>query len=534
MERNTYLCKLKIECYSMLNSKFRYPIGIQTFAEIREGGYIYADKTGYVYSLAQQFKFVFLSRPRRFGKSLLLSTMKSYFEGRRDLFESLEAGRLETQWEQYPVLHISLASAKGGTIENLNEMVGNKLSWLEDKYDIHNDSKELGRRLENLIKGCHDKFHKNVVVLIDEYDAPLLTVMHNPEMLDKMRMALRAFYAPLKDCDEFLRFVFITGISKFSQLSIFSELNNLKRITMVPEFSAICGITEQELHEQWGDAVAEMAADMGVSTEEAFRLLKEKYDGYHFAKDMTDVYNPFSLLNALADRDLQAHWFETGTPTVLVNMLKKFGTDITRLDDSVAASEEFDAPTEQMKSVIPLFYQSGYLTIKDYDRETDTYTLGYPNSEVYQGLMRTLAPYYVWDDTLSTSNSIVDMYRALRKNDLEEMLERLKVFLASIPYAEGANTEGHFLQLLYVVFSLMGRYLLTEVRTATGRIDVVWQSRTDVYVFELKIDQSAQKALQQINEKGYLIPFCYDERSLHKIGLSFSTKTRTIEEWVIE
>lgn len=512
----------------------KYPIGIQTFEEIRKGEYLYADKTGYVYRLAQKFKFVFLSRPRRFGKSLLVSTMKSYFEGRSDLFEGLEAGRLETAWEQYPVLHISLASAKGGTIENLNEMVGNKLSWLEDKYDIHSDGNELGKRLENLIKGCHDKYHQKVVVLIDEYDAPLLTVIHKQELLDKMRMALRAFYAPLKDCDEFLRFVFITGISKFSQLSIFSELNNLKRITMVPEYSAICGITEQELHEQWGDAVAEMATDMGISTEEAFRQLKEKYDGYHFAKDMTDVYNPFSLLNALADRDLQAHWFETGTPTVLVNMLQKFGTDITRLDGSVAASEEFDAPTEQMKSVIPLFYQSGYLTIKSYDRDTDTYSLGYPNNEVYLGVMRALVPYYVWDDTLTTSNSIVDMYRAIRTGDLDEMLERLKAFLASIPYAEGANTEGHFLQLLYVVFSLMGRYLQTEVRTATGRIDVVWQSRTDVYVFELKIDQPAQKALQQIDEKGYMIPFCYDNRQLYKIGLSFSTRTRTIEDWVIE
>jgi hypothetical protein len=276
-----------------------------------------------------------------------------------------------------------------------------------------------------------------------------------------------------------------------------------------------------------------MAADMDIDTKEAYRQLKEKYDGYHFAEDLTDVYNPFSLLNALADRRFKDHWFETGTPTVLVNMLKKFGTDITRLDGSFARSVEFDAPTEQMKSVLPLFYQSGYLTIKDYDRDTDTYTLGYPNNEVYQGVMDALVPYYVWDDTLTTSNSIVDMYRALRNDDLEEMLERLKAFLASIPYAEGANTEGHFRQLLYVVLSLMGRYLLTEVRTATGRIDAVWQSRTDIYVIELKMDQPARKALQQIDEKGYMIPFSYDERRLHKIGLSFSTKTRTIEEWVV-
>ena len=513
--------------------KFKYPIGIQTFSEIREGGYIYADKTGYVYRLAQQFKFVFLSRPRRFGKSLLLSTMRSYFEGRRDLFEGLEAGRLETEWVKYPVLNISLASAKDGGVGYMKLRTGTQLGWLEEKYGISRSSDEPGDRLAQLIKGCAEKYGKKVVVLIDEYDAPLLSVLHQPEQLEEMRLALRAFYAPLKDCDQWLRFVFITGISKFSQLSIFSELNNLKRITMVPEYSAICGITEQELHEQWGDAVADMAASMGISTEEAYRQLKEKYDGYHFAEDMTDVYNPFSLLNALVDRRIKDHWFETGTPTVLVNMLKKFGTDITRLDGSMARSTEFDAPTEQMKSVLPLFFQSGYLTIKDYDQDTDTYTLGFPNNEVYQGLMDALVPYYVWDDTLTTSNNIVDMYRAIRAGDLDEMLERLKAFLSSIPYAEGATTEGHFQQLLYVVFSLMGRYLLTEVRTARGRMDVVWQSRTDVYVIELKIDKPAQKALEQIDEKGYMIPFSYDGRQLHKIGLSFSTKTRTIEEWVM-
>ena len=517
----------------MAASKFKYPIGIQTFEKIRDGNFLYVDKTGYVYRLAQKFQFVFLSRPRRFGKSLLLSTMRSYFEGRRDLFEGLEAGRLETEWTQYPVLNISLASAKDGGVSYMKLRVGTQLGWLEEKYGIARSSDEPGDRLAQLIKGCAEKYNKKVVVLVDEYDAPLLSVMHQPEQLEEMRLALRAFYSPLKDCDEWLRFVFITGISKFSQLSIFNELNNLKRITMVPEYSAVCGITEKELHEQWGDAVTEMAADMGITTEEAYRQLKECYDGYHFAEDLTDVYNPFSLLNALVDRRIKDHWFETGTPTVLVNMLQKFNTDITLLEGSMARSTEFDAPTEKMKSVLPLFYQSGYLTIKDYDRDTDTYTLGYPNNEVYQGMMDALAPYYVWDNTNATTNSIVEMYRALRAGDLDGMLQRLKVFLSSIPYAEGANTEGHFRQLLYVVFSLMGRYLLTEVRTAIGRIDVVWQSRTDVYVFELKMDQPAQKALEQIDEKGYMLPFAYDGRQLHKIGLSFSTKTRTIEEWVI-
>ena len=376
----------------MTAPKFKYPIGIQTFEKIREGNYIYADKTGYVYRLAQQFQYVFLSRPRRFGKSLLLSTMRSYFEGRRDLFEGLEASRLETEWAQYPVLDISLASAKDGGVSYMKLRTGTQLGWLEEKYGISRSSDEPGDRLAQLIKGCAEKYGKKVVVLIDEYDAPLLSVLHHPEQLEEMRLALRAFYAPLKDCDQWLRFVFITGISKFSQLSIFSELNNLKRITMVPEYSTICGITEQELHEQWGDAVADMAASMGISTEEAYRQLKEKYDGYHFAEDLTDVYNPFSLLNALVDRRIKDHWFEIGTPTVLVNMLKKFGTDITRLDGSMASSNQFDVPTEQWRNVLPLLYQSGCFTIKDYDRDTDTYTLGFPNNDVYQGLMETLYP----------------------------------------------------------------------------------------------------------------------------------------------
>lgn len=518
----------------MENGKIRYPIGIQTFSEIREGGYLYADKTGYVYQLAQDYKFVFLSRPRRFGKSLLVSTFKSYFEGRRDLFDGLEASSLEKEWHPYPVLHLSLASVKGGTVENMHEMIGKQLEWLEREHDIKSRSKGLGARLEDLIKGCAEKYGERVVVLIDEYDAPLLTAMHKPELLEELRFELRAFYSPLKDCDPWLRFVFITGISKFSQLSIFSELNNLKRITMDSRYSAICGISEQELHTQWRAAVDNMADRMGICIEKAFMQLKEKYDGYHFAEDMTDIYNPFSLLNALADGKMKAHWFETGTPTVLVEMLKQFHTDISRLDGSQATSDDFDAPTEQLRSVLPLFYQSGYLTIKAYDPEMDLYTLGYPNSEVRLGIMRALMPYYIWEDTLTTINTIADIYRAIRDERLTDAFELLKLFLSSVPYAEGANSEGHFQQMLYVIFSLMGMYIRTEVRTATGRIDVVWQSHSDIYVMELKVNRPAREAINQIDRKGYLVPFRADGRKLHKIGLSFSTVTRTLEEYIIE
>ena len=517
----------------MIAQEQRYPIGIQTFEEIRKGGYMYADKTGYVYELARRYRYVFLSRPRRFGKSLLVSTMKSYFEGRRDLFVGLQAGTLEKEWRHYPVLHFSLAAAKEGTADDLKERLATQIEWMEQKHGVTTPHTSPGDRLGRLIKGCCEKYHEQVVVLIDEYDAPLLATIHHTEQANAMRMALRAFYAPLKDCDPWLRFVFITGITKFSQLSIFSELNNLRRITMDPRFSAICGITEHELHTQWQGAVADMSRRMGVGTDEAYRLLKQHYDGYHFARDLTDVYNPFSLLNAFDSGDVQAHWFETATPTVLVQTLQRFPTDITRIENSQATADDFDAPTEQITTVLPLFYQSGYLTIKDYDPALNVYTLGYPNTEVRTGVMKALIPHYVSADALATKNNIIEMYRLLKQSDLAGALDSLKDFLAAVPYAEGATSEGHFQQLLYVVFSLMGMYMQTEVRTATGRIDVVWQSATDIYVMELKTDHPAADALSQIDRKGYLIAYSRDGRRLHKAGISFSTKTRTIEEYII-
>ena len=511
----------------------RYPLGIQTFEKIREGGYTYVDKTRYVYEMVTRYKYAFLSRPRRFGKSLLVSTLKSYFEGRRDLFEGLAIADMEQEWHQHPVILISLAAAKGD-LALVRMRIGSQLEWAENVLGFERKGNSPGDRLNNLVKGCATKYGQQAVVLIDEYDAPLLSVMHKPELLEEVRQELRAFYSPLKDLDPWLRFVFITGISKFSQLSIFSELNNLKRMTMLPMFSAICGITDEELHTQWHWAVEDMARKMGRTTDETYALLKRSYDGYHFAEDLCDVYNPYSLLNAFDEGNVKGHWFETGTPTVLVNMLQKFQADITKLDGATATSLEFDAPTEQMQSVLPLFYQSGYLTIKDYDPVTDEYTLGYPNQEVLRGMMEALAPHYVWNDVNTTNNNIREIFRAIYHSDLPAALQRLKVFLATIPYAEGATTEGHFQSLLYVVFALMGRYMQVQVRTATGRIDCVWQSPTDVYVIELKMDQPAQKAIEQINQKGYLVPWQLDGRRLHKVGLSFSTQTRTIEEWKIE
>ena len=514
----------------------RLPIGIQTFSEIREQGYLYIDKTELVYRMTHEYKYVFLSRPRRFGKSLLCSTLKSYFEGRKDLFEGLKMMALEQEWSQHPVLLISLASMKGGTVEDFNERIGLQLSMYEEQYGLTRPNDNPGARFENLIKRASSINGKNAVVIIDEYDAPLLTVLHDEKKLEEMRTCVRSLFSCLKDCDPYLRFVFLTGVSKFSQLSIFSELNNLAKISMLPDYSTICGITQQELDTQMRPWVEQLAEARNMTIEETFEALKRNYDGYHFAEDLTNVYNPFSLLNAFAAGKISDYWFDTGTPSFLIQMLRKFNTDIRQIEGSIAKANDFDAPAENMRSVLPLFYQSGYLTIKDYSRMGDIYTLDIPNREVRMGLMHSLAPYYICEDGLRTSSAIIRATMGILEGNMEGALQIYQAFLSSIPYAENASSEGHFQTLLYVLFSLLGEApdLYTEVRTATGRIDMLVGTKTDLYVIELKIDQSAQKALEQIDRKDYLLSFKNDSRHLYKVGINFSTRQRTLDEWKIE
>ena len=521
----------------------RLPTGIQTFEIIREGNYLYVDKTDLVFRMAHDNRYVFMSRPRRFGKSLLCSTLKSYFEGRRDLFEGLAMEQLETEWRKHPVLLISLASMKAGTEEEFNDKIDVQLSRYEELYGVEKMKDTPGARLQRLIEQAPAKMGgERTVVIIDEYDAPLLATLHEPEKLKEMRTIVRSLFSCLKDCDPYLRFVFITGITKFSQVSshtpirahdwTFSELNNLDKITMMPQYSTICGITQEELESQMMPHVENLAADLNITVEEALLRLKRNYDGYHFADDLKDIYNPYSLLQALKWSRIQDYWFDTGTPSSLINMLLKFGADIMDFDDGrLCEAHEFDAPTEKMTTPMPFFYQSGYLTIKDYDADMETYTLRYPNQEVRKGMINALIPYYIEGDTIHAKNIVADVYRAIRRDDLDEALQTLKAYLASVPYAENANSEGHYQTMLYVVFSLLGRYVQQEVRTAKGRIDMVLTTATDIYVMELKIDRPAQEALDQIDTKDYLLPYTLDGRRLHKVGISFSTESRTIEEW---
>ena len=516
-----------------------YPIGIQTFEKIRKGGFLYVDKTKYVYDVCHPGQFVFLSRPRRFGKSLLTSTFDAYFSGRKDLFKGLAIEKLETEWKHYPVLHFDLSDIKKGTTEECELNLHSQLQDFERTYGCEKASDELTIRFRELVKNISRKTESQVVVLIDEYDAPLLTVLHDSERLEPMRTLLQSFYSPLKKLDQYLRFVFITGISKFSQLSIFSQLNNLNNISMLPQYAGICGITEQELKDNFQEGITELGKANKMTNDEVLAKLKLKYDGYRFSRNAEGVYNPFSLLSAMDNRDFNNYWFSTGTPTFLVKMMKRFHTDLTKLDGSEAGADDFDAPTENMHSVLPLFYQSGYLTIKGYDPILSNYTLGYPNEEVKVGLMHALLPFYVVKDPVEARTAAGKMYLALRKDDIDEALEAARAFFAGIPYQEGTlqdapTSEGHFTAMLYVMFSFLNVYVYTQVRTAKGRMDILMKTDTTIYVMELKLDGTVEEALKQIDDKGYAIPYEADGRRIVKVGIRFSSEERTITEWKIE
>ena len=516
-----------------------YPIGIQTFDKIREGGYLYVDKTKYIYEVTHPGQDVFLSRPRRFGKSLLTSTLEAYFSGRKDLFKGLAIEKLEKEWKQYPVLHFDLSDIKKGTVEDFEDSVNSSLASMEETYGVVKTADNLATRFKELVERIYKRTGKQVVVLIDEYDAPLLTVLHDPERLEKMRTALQSFYSPIKKLDPYLRFVFITGITKFSQLSIFSQLNNLKNISMKPQYAAICGITQKELEDNFQEGIRALGEENEMTSEQVLAKLARTYDGYHFAHKSPGVYNPFSLLSAMDNCDFDNYWFSTGTPTFLVNMLKHFHADITKIDGSEAFATDFDQPTENMQSILPLFYQSGYITIKSYDPIIDRYTLGYPNEEVKVGLMRILVPYYVHTNTLEAGNTVVQMYLALRKDDMDGCLKAMQEFLTTIPYQENTlkdapTTEGHFTAMLYVMFSLLNVYVESQVRNAKGRLDILIKTDTSIYVMELKMNGDLDKALRQIDEKDYTIPYQSDGRKVVKVAINFSTEDRTLKAWKIE
>ncbi len=515
----------------------RYPVGIQIFPTIREEGYLYVDKTDLVYQMANgNAKYVFLSRPRRFGKTLLVTTLKAYFEGRKELFEGLAMEKLETEWTKYPVLHFNMSLNKHLDLGQLERFIANLLSTQEELNGMPVTEGEASVRLTNLIRRLYEKTRKKVVVLIDEYDTQLLDVMHEEEELPARRNILRNFYSPLKGSEEYLRFVFLTGITKFSQLSIFSELNNIDNISIDKAYASLCGITEEEMLTQMRLGIERLAGEEGTTYEEMVDRLKLTYDGYHFTWPSPDIYNPYSLLKAFNKNVIGNYWFDTGTPSYLIEMLRKFDVSAEKIGGERVSASQFDAPTEMMTDAIPLLYQSGYLTIKDYSREDREYFLDIPNHEVKEGLMESLLPEYVTPAKNKEGRQLTrDLNRAMREGRIDDALAMLQTFLSGVPYGSGKYSEEHFQTLLYTIFSLATSFLvLTEIRTATGRMDMVVRTRTHIYLFEFKFDGSAEEALQQIDLKNYSAPFSLEGLPIVKIGVNFSSKTKTIEKWIIE
>ena len=513
-----------------------YPIGIQTFEEIINRNLLYIDKTEYIYRMAHSGgKHFFLGRPRRFGKSLLVSTMQSYFEGKKELFEGLAIEKLEKEWTEYPVLHFDMSGGKHMEGNQLEEYLGYRLQDEERKWGITEPVRGANNRLIDLINTAYEKTGKQVVVLIDEYDAPMLDVAHEKEQLDVLRNIMRNFYSPLKYSEAKLRFVFLTGITKFSQLSIFSELNNIANISMRDDYAGICGITKEELLGSMSEDIDMLAKARGLSRENTIAKLKEHYDGYHFSGFSPDVFNPYSLLNCFTERNFGAYWFSSGTPTYLINMMRKHGTlptDITRVE---ADESEFDAPTENMTTIMPLLYQSGYITIKDYNRDYNYYTLDVPNKEVKVGLTKALIPSYVTPDTLATTNTARRIAQALDKQDMDGALHLLQDFLGTVPYCNVTNYEGHYQQMLFIIFSLLTAYLVdVEVHTPRGRVDIVLLTKTDLYIIELKLNKDAQTAMQQINLKNYAQRFALSGKPVTKVGINFDSTKGNITDWVVE
>ena len=517
------------------NNLKRLPVGIQTFSEVIGLHCLYVDKTAYIPMMTALSKYIFLSRPRRFGKSLLVSTLQSYFEGKKELFKGLYIETVEKDWTEYPVLHFSLASSKHMEKEQLENYLIYILQENEKKFGLKSDHPDPNIRLKNLITQVYEKTGKKVVVLIDEYDAPLLDVMHEEEKLPVLRQIMRNFYSPLKDCDPYLKFVFLTGITKFSQLSIFSELNNISNISMLPQFAGLCGITEEEMRTQMDGYIARLAEAKSKTYEETFDELKQKYDGYHFTWPSPDVFNPFSLLLAFTNNKIDSYWFESGTTTFLIEMLRKYSNVFTDIKSIEASPCDFDAPTESATSIVPLLYQSGYITIKAYNPDFDYYVLDIPNQEVRIGLTRSLIPAYITPNTLVVNNTARRMAQCLSQEDADGALKLLQQFLATVPYCDHANTEGHFQQVLYIIFTLVTGYFAdVEVRTATGRVDMVLRTARKLYLFELKLNRSAEAAMQQIDLKEYPARFALCGLPVVKIGINFDAEKHTLADWKIE
>ena len=511
------------------------PIGLQSFEALRNANYLYVDKTRHLERLVTTNKYYFLSRPRRFGKSLFLSTLEAYFLGQKELFNGLYIEQVEKDWKEYPVLYLDLNTGIYDSETNLrNKLISHIIDW-EEEYSISTVKENIEDRFANIIRTAYEKSGLGVVILVDEYDKPLLHTIDKPELHATFKDILKGVYSVLKGCDKYIRFGMLTGVTKFSKISLFSDLNNLMDISLDENYTDICGITEEEIKTNFKEHLQAFAEKENTTKEDILLQLKAMYDGYHFSENTSvDIYNPFSLLNSLTERKFRNYWFQTGTPTFLIKLLQENDYDLKDFSEGNIDAVDLTSKESMLNAPIALFYQSGYLTIKDYDRDFSSYVLGYPNREVEQSFLDFLLPKYINTEENMSTSFLIAFARDLRAGRIEDFLTKLKVFFAKTPYDLIKDTENHYQTVVFIICRLLGYYSEAEYKIVNGRIDMVIKTKDYIYVFEFKFDKSAKEALEQIDSKDYPLAFQQDERKLYKIGVNFSSQTKNIDEYIIQ
>ena len=515
----------------------RYPIGIQSFKALREGGFVYVDKTELIYRLANiGGGYYFLSRPRRFGKSLLISTLEAYFLGQKELFKGLAIEQMEKEWVQYPVLHMDLSGGNFQEVKELEYLIDNYLTKWEDIYGSRPSERTLSLRFAGIIERAYQKTGRQVVVLIDEYDKALLQNLGNSTLHDEQRNTMKAVFTQLKSQGQYIRFAMITGVSKFSKVSIFSDLNSLDDLTLRADYETLCGISQEELDNYFHDSIQEMADANGYTPEEAKNKLAAKYDGYHFSRKLTDIYNPFSLLNAFNSLSYDSFWFETGTPTFLIKLLRKNNYDLEKFDSLRMSMRSLGEVNQVLKNPVPVLFQSGYLTIKGYNDDNQLYNLGFPNEEVSDGFFNSLLPYYANVDDNEVEDTIYQLRTAIAKADIDGFMLILQSFFAGYDYSliPRNDLERHYQNVIYAVCKLIGLRVSAEYHTSNGRIDMLIQTKDAVFIFEFKLNTGTTNALRQIERKDYAAQFAADSRKVYKIGVNFDSEIRGIKDWKVQ
>ena len=510
------------------------PIGIQSFESLRKEGFLYVDKTELIYRMIKGGRYYFLSRPRRFGKSLLMSTIHAVFDGKRELFDGLAiADKADIDWAKHPILHLDLNTNKYDAKEVLEKKIDASLKEWEQEYGTTDNTLPFGMRFENVIQRAYDKTGKGVVILVDEYDKPMLQAIGNEELQNEFRGTLKGFYGALKSKDACIKFALLTGVTKFGKVSVFSDLNNLKDISMDKRYVEVCGLTEMEIRTTLHDYVVQLADTLDVTYDEAIVRMKKMYDGYHFRENAVGMYNPFSVLNALDSQELKSYWFETGTPTYLVELLQRDEYNLHDMENARVDADTLNSIDSTSKDPIPVIYQSGYLTIKDYDQRFGEYLLGFPNEEVEVGFTKFLLPWYISKDKSRTAFDLAKFVTDLEAGNTEQFVKRLKALFADTPYMLIRDLENHYQNIIWVICKLAGIYVQAEYMTSEGRIDLVLQTPKFCYVMEFKLDGTAEEALAQIEDKHYTLPFELNGQKIIRIGMNFSKETKNIENVLI-